>query len=244
MVGRLESCFLLSYAVEHAKVVHLVPAGLELLRVRDTAFLNIVVCRVTCMRPALFPRWLGMTFWQVAYRLQIRATLAGGESIEGLFFLRSDVDRPLLSFVGNLMTDFRFHPAHIRVAAKGLDSEISVGSGSGGEARVVVRREVGDQAPSPDSVFATIEDRERLLEYAPFGLALDGDGRWLRIAEVIRDDRAWKERPAAVITDRWDYLDSLGLRGRRLERAMEVAPIEYRWRLGRSEPMVLPPTRD
>jgi hypothetical protein len=69
-----------------------VPAGLELITWRGAAFFNIVVCHVDRMRPRLAPRAVGVTHWFVAYRLQVRATSAAGP-IEGLYFLRSDIDR-------------------------------------------------------------------------------------------------------------------------------------------------------
>src|SRR5262245_65503943 len=85
MVGRIDECFLLSYAIDPARAASLTPAGLEPITHRGSAFLNIVVCHVDRIRPRFTPRAFGLTYWHVAYRIQVRAALAAGASIEGLY---------------------------------------------------------------------------------------------------------------------------------------------------------------
>jgi uncharacterized protein YqjF (DUF2071 family) len=91
MIGRMDECVLLWYAIDPEQAAALVPPGLEVITCRGAAFLSIVVCHVDRMRPRFLPRALGVTFWYVAYRLQVRATLSDGSSIQGLY-LRSEVD--------------------------------------------------------------------------------------------------------------------------------------------------------
>src|SRR5258708_9536169 len=66
------------------------------------------------MRARFTPLALGVTYWHIAYRIQVRATLADDRPIEGLYFLRSDIDRPLFGVIGNRLTDFHFHAARVR----------------------------------------------------------------------------------------------------------------------------------
>ena len=99
MVGRIDECFLLSYGIDLEQAAALVPVGLELITYRGAAFFNIVVCHIDRMRPRLTPRALGVTYWDIAYRVQVRATVTGDRLIEGLYFLRSDTDRPLFGAV-------------------------------------------------------------------------------------------------------------------------------------------------
>src|SRR5258708_38627486 len=114
MVGRIEECFLLSYGIDPEQVAGLVPAGLELITCRRAAFFNIVICHVDRMRARFTPRALGVTYWHIAYRIQVRATLADDRPIEGLYFLRSHIDRPLFGVIANKLTDFHFHAARVR----------------------------------------------------------------------------------------------------------------------------------
>ena len=101
-------------------------------------------------------------------------------------------------------------------------------------ASITVRRAASNSL-APGSPFASLEERERTLKYAPFGLSVSNSGQCLRVAEVIRDEALWREEPVEVEAADWSYPRSLGLRDLRLVRATRVAPIDYRWRIGRTE---------
>jgi uncharacterized protein DUF2071 len=236
MVGRIDECFLLSYGIDPEQAAGLVPAGLELITCRRAAFFNIVICHVDRMRARFTPLALGVTYWHIAYRIQVRATLADDRPIEGLYFLRSDIDRPLFGVIGNRLTDFHFHAARVRFsnddeAAWRLRVEPTAGDAL---ASLTVRRAASNSL-APGSPFASLEERERVLKYAPFGLSVFNSGQCLRVAEVIRDEALWREEPVEVEAADWSYPRSLGLRDPRLVRATRVAPIDYRWRIGRTE---------
>jgi Uncharacterized conserved protein (COG2071) len=236
MVGRIDECFLLSYGIDPEQAAGLVPAGLELITCRRAAFFNIVICHVDRMRARFTPRALGVTYWHIAYRIQVRATLADDRPIEGLYFLRSDIDRPLFGVIGNRLTDFHFHAARVRFsnddeAAWRLRVEPTAGDAL---ASLTVRRAASNSL-APGSPFASLEERERVLKYAPFGLSVSNSGQCLRVAEVIRDEALWREEPVEVEAADWSYPRSLGLRDLWLVRATRVAPIDYRWRIGRTE---------
>jgi hypothetical protein len=115
MTGRLSSCVLLSYRTPAAHVRHLVPPPLELVTRGPWAFWNVVACRVERMRPRGAPRWAGVCYHHVAYRLLVRAPGLGpdGRDLEGLYFVRSDADHSLITRGGNVASDFQFHRAEI-----------------------------------------------------------------------------------------------------------------------------------
>jgi len=236
MVGRIDECFLLSYGINPEQAAPFVPAGLELITCRGAAFFNIVICHVDRMRMRFTPGALGVTYWHIAYRVQVRANVAGDRSIEGLYFLRSDIDRPLFDAVGNRLTDFHFHAARVQFwnddeAAWRLRVEPATGDAF---ASLAVRRAASNSL-APGSPFVSLEDRERVLKYAPFGLSVSETGQYVRVAEVIRDEALWREEPVEVEAANWSYPRSIGLRDLRLVRATRVAPIDYRWRIVRTE---------
>ena len=236
VVGRLSECFLLTYAVDADRAAPLLPKGLRLVTRRSSAFLNVVVCRIDRMRPRFVPHALGVTYWQIAYRLQVRATLARGGWLDGLYFLRSDVDLRLFGALGNWLTDFRFHRACVQFLEDGGAWELRVEhsrDGLGG-ARLRLRAKESDEL-APESPFTSWQERELALKYTPLGLSVSNSGRSVRLAEVIRDEAAWKEVPVEVIAAEWAFPRSLGLGDLCLERATQVAPIDYRWSLGRTE---------
>jgi uncharacterized protein YqjF (DUF2071 family) len=231
-VGRLEDCILLSYRTPAERVRHLVPRGLELMTHGGFGFWNVVACRVVAMRPRGLPTIAGMTFHQVAYRLYVRA---GDES--GLYFVRSDVDSRLVSTTGNWMTDFRFHPATIRLRHEPGAIRYDV-TDAGEEGAVICVESGATVRVDTDSCFDSVEEAARVLKYRPVAFAPDKDSKRVRLAEVIRDERRWEEKPVSVVEARFGLFDALGQGELVLERAIVVAPLDYRWRLGRRVDLV------
>src|SRR4051812_42714640 len=115
MVGRLDPCWLFAYRTPAQEARAFLPPALEPVTHGGFAFWNVVVCRVQRMRPWFAPAPLGVSYWHIAYRLYVRFHPAQGEPIEGLYFVRSDCDSWLMALAGNLVTDFRFHTAAVRV---------------------------------------------------------------------------------------------------------------------------------
>jgi hypothetical protein len=257
--GTLGECLLLSYRTPADSVGHLVPRGLELITRGGFAFWNVVACTVEHLRPAGLPEWCGVSYHHVAYRLHVQArTAAGDGTLRGLYFVRSDADSNLVGRLGNLFTDFRFHPAGVELASR--DGVLTVAVQGRGErpdprdgepagdagdaiARVSVDGNIGAPALAPGSPFASVAEAERVLRYAPLAMSVDLDGRYLRLAEVIRDEAAWSERPVRVLESHFRFFDGLGLSkfDVQLERATRVAPIDYRCRLGRRVALAMPP---
>lgn len=242
MRGRIDHCVLISLRVEADAVRDLVPRGLRLLTRPDArtgethAFWNIVLCHLESMRPRGTPRMLGVSYHHAAIRLMVEAddsSATGRSGVQGLYFLRSDADRALICGPGNLVSDFRFHRARVERAREGVAERWTVRSrDGGGDAECVVVDEPG--ALAPGSPFASVEEARGFLKYRPMGLAPSAAGRRLRLAEVFRAESEWDERLVRIESARFGFLDGLG-RGRPVvEVATRVAPIEYRWRLGRS----------
>ena len=246
MKGRLAECVLMSYRTPAHTVRRLVPRCLELVTRDGWAFWNVVACRVESMRPVFAPARLGVTFNHVAYRLLVRARTGEGRILDGLYFVRSDTDSPLVGRFGNVLTDFRFHGAEVELS-RGRDgaADILTLAVQGNEERAdaLVRVATGDcaaAAPYRDSPFRSAADAEQFLKYRTLGLSVDLDGRYLRLAEVSRDETAWRERQVRVLEAHWKFFDALGQDDVHLERATRVDPLDYRWRLGRRAKVAAP----
>jgi uncharacterized protein YqjF (DUF2071 family) len=249
MNGRLEECLLMSYRTPARAVRDLVPRGLELLTRDGFAFWNVVACRVEAMRPTGVPRPLGAGYRHVAYRLHVRARTSAGETLDGLYFVRSDADSTRVSRFGNLLTDFRFHRSDVELshAKDGANDVLTLAIQGRDDAAADALVRVATQpqgapaeAPAPDSLFTSAAEADRFLRYRPLGLSVDIDGRYLHLARVLRDQSAWRERPVCVIEAHWKFFDALGQDDLRLERATRVDPIDYRWRLGRRVALASP----
>jgi Uncharacterized conserved protein (COG2071) len=236
MQGRLDPCFLLSYALPEEAVNGLLPKGIYALTHQGFAFLNIVISRILRMRPMGIPSLFGLTYWHIAYRLYASVDLAPDKTIAGLYFLRSDIDKSLMVLPGNALTDFRFHKASVQTSANGvlMRFKITQTPGEIADAEAVIETgAAGENAILPP--FQTAHEREQLLKYAPFGLSIDRSGRWLKITEVQREEDKWEERRVRVQMADWQYLKRTVPGKVHLVRATQAMPIDYRWRIGRME---------
>ena len=250
MNGRLSECVLLSYRTPARSVRGLVPKGLELETRDGWAFWNVVACRVEAMRPAGVPARLGLSYNHVAYRLHVKGRTAGGETLRGLYFVRSDADSRLVGGLGNALTQFRFHPANVelgrsdRAGAEVLTVAVTGPADDAANdalARIATGPGVAPAEPGAGSPFSSTADAEEFLKYRPLGIAPDLDGRYFELAEVVRDESKWREHPVRVIEAHWSFLRRLGQDGLHLERATRVDPVDYQWRLGRRAPIGVPP---
>lgn len=238
MAGRIDRCALFAFRMRAGRVRHLVPEELELVTHDGWAFWNVVVCHVDRMRPAGLPPWTGLSYHHAAYRLHVRARGGDGRVIEGLYFVRSDADGLLIGRMGNLVTDFRFHRARIRLDANDDRMTIDVHPRGGAGARMAIdARSMDEPVLAPDSCFHTTDEAAHFLTYRPIGLSADPHRRRVRLAEVIRDETQWVETPLRVERGRWSFFDQFGEGTAHLERATRVAPVDYRWRLGHAVPM-------
>lgn len=226
VAGSIRQCWLFVYRVPEEIARPLLPAPLRLVTHGGYAFLNIVVCRLSGMRPAFLPAGVGLGYWHVAYRWHACAATTAGTAIEGLHFIRSDCDRWIVAQSGNLLTDFHFHRAAIRIETTpaSVTGRIRV---SEGDANFRIDRQA-PPALAPGSPFATLEEAAAFLKYKPFGLAVESADT-LQIVRVRREESAWRSRCVKVLNAEWQLLAGWQAV---LEICYEVEPIGYRWERG------------
>jgi len=223
MLGTIARCWLFVYQTPANDVRHLLPARLEPVQHRDCAFWNIVVCKVQNMRPKLLPLPIGVTYWHVAYRLYVNFQTLSGDTSEGLYFVRSDCDNPLMAAAGNVLTDFNFHTASISVSENSLSTEIKIGAPFGDAyARINVTE---PPALPTDSAFDTLEEAEQFLKYKPNGIAVDSSG-CANVVHIVRDELAWKSKLISVEEASWAFFEDKNVRP---EICYQVEPIRYQW---------------
>jgi hypothetical protein len=231
MLGRITDCVLLVYRTSTAAVKHLLPDGIEPLTHGGWAFWNIVACRVAAMRPRHCPRWLGSDYVHVAYRLYARARTPA-ETIDGLYFVRSDANQRLVCHLGNWATDFHFHKSAIELIAGTKAVSLRVRDEKDHIADAELEAEPGPPELGPDSCFSSYALARQILKYRPIALSPDLGGRRIKLAHVLRDETAWRESPLAVTHAHWAFLDQFGKNNHHFELATRVAPLDYRWQLG------------
>jgi len=227
IVGRLQRCWLFVYRAPVEAVRLVLPPPLEPLARSGYAFWNIVVCQIHAMRPKHLPAAVGVSYWHVAYRLYVQLPLPTGEVVQGLYFVRSDCDRWLMSLLGNLLTDFRFHVASIVVREEPDAVLLRVASKHApAQARLVA---AGVPQLAAGSPFASAQEAAAFLAYEPHGIALTPAGH-ANIIHVTRDERAWRSHPLRVESAEWTFFAGQDVC---LESCYAVEPIAYQWDRGR-----------
>ena len=228
MQGRISACVLLAYRTPKRAVAQLTPTGLELVTRGEWAFWNVVASRIDAMRPSGLPAWCGLSYTHVAYRLYVRATNTN-PPVEGLFFVRSDADNALISATGNWLSDFRFHHSHIVFEATNEQMNLKVHHPEAPADLLVTPNTAAVTSLSQSPCFNSRAEAAHFLKYRPLGLS--PTPKALRLAEVFRNETEWRETPLAVRSARFPFLERFG--PHQLELATQVAPIDYRWRLGK-----------
>lgn len=217
MKGRLDRCWLFTFRSPEAEARAFVPSPLALVTREGQAFWNVVVCRVEAMRPRGLPGFLGMGYWHVAYRLHVRH-----REEEGLTFVRSDCDSGLMAWMGNLMTDFRFHSGAVEVQEDRDWLRIGIDvPGAGAEA--TLRR--GTARLPKHSLFGSLGEASAFLKYKPRGFSVGKDGQ-VRVVRIVRDESAWRARPVEIVSQEWAFFKGMRVTP---EICTEVDPIAYQW---------------
>lgn len=222
MRGQLRRCWLFNYRTPEDKARALLPAPLELVTHGGFAFWNVVVCELRSLRPAPLPAILGAGYWHVAYRLHAKARLDSGETVEGLYFVRSDCDRWLMAQAGNLLTNFRFHLAKIEVETGEATVEGKVLT-PGADAHFRIR----NQAPTaltPGSPFASVSEAAEFLKYNPCSFTPVSSE--VEIVRIKRREADWKSRLVTPEVNDWHFLSGQDVVP---EVCYALDPVDYEW---------------
>jgi hypothetical protein len=226
--GRIERCWLFAYQTPVEAARSELPPELEPVTHGGCAFWSVVVCRLAGMRPPPLPAFLGVGYWHVAYRIYARFHPLGGAPVEGLYFLRSDCNSRLMAAAGNLLTDFRFHMAPVKVTESAAEVRIDVAAPDA-PASALLDRVRPPELPGY-SAFASIDEAAAFLKYQPRGFSITGPGR-VNVIQIERDEAAWRSRLVRIEQADWAFLSGRPVRP---EICYDVEPIDYQWNRGRT----------
>lgn len=225
MQGQIDRCWLLTYRMPIDQFQALLPAELTATEYQGFGFWNIVICHVSHMRPWFAPHLLGFNYWHVAYRIYVNLKTPYGID-QGLYFVRSDCDQPLLAWAGNLVTNFNFHHTPVIVKSSVEQTSISINS-SVAAATIQINNQQPAQLAS-DSIFDSLEQAAAYLKYPPRGIAISKPGE-ANIVRIERDEAAWQHQLRHVAHADFQWLKAYPVQP---EICYEIQPIAYRWLRG------------
>jgi hypothetical protein len=216
----------LAYALPASALERLLPPTLEPDRHGDLGFVAAAFVQTERMRPSFLPSGLGFDFFLGGYRIFVR--VASKPSFRGLYILRSDTDRRLLTFFGNALTSYRYRTVDATCRCENGTLDVVVRPGVDISANLSRK-----PAPlPPGSPFADVEEARRFAGPLPYTFHHEPEtGRLLSVRGVRS---SWDPQPVAVDVRELSFFSAERFGEEPvLANAFYVADIDYRWQRGR-----------
>lgn len=226
MVGNIEDCWLFTYQSPKEVIQNLLPPPFEVVSKEGFAFWNIVICRLSQMRPKGVP--LGINYFHVAYRTMAKFETKEGKEIEGLYFFRSDCQPKWMAPLGNIVTKFNFHPAEIGIEKDPRQVRFEVRAHEGGNANGILHRGRTPVLPM-NAPFQTLEEAKEFLKYKPVGFFSLDEGTKVNAVFIERNEKDWEYEPILAEGIEFEFLKPYR---NEFLMAFEVKPIRYQWNRG------------
>ncbi len=113
MVGTVVRRFLISYPVSPDKLQSFLPPGAELSLHNNMAWVSDCFVHMNDMHMHMMPACFGMGFNYLIHRTRARLPFPDGKLREAVLVLQPNINQPLLSTFGGLMTGVNFNNADI-----------------------------------------------------------------------------------------------------------------------------------
>jgi hypothetical protein len=238
VVAHFRHALVLTYAFPERLLAPLLPPGLSIDAHHGLGFLAIAMVQTERLRPAGLPAFLGQDFFLTGYRIFARFQSPSGRAYRGLRILRSDTDRRLMVFSGNLLTHYAYRKCRAEIHESPQAIAIRVATPRE-EADLDLTADLGSRpAPLPaGSPFADLGEARRFAGPLPYTFDYEEETHSIVRIEGVREN--WDPQPIAVDVRRATFLDREPFRSGPpvLANAFHVADIPYRWERGVVEPL-------
>lgn len=214
----------LAYALPAPALEESLPPTLEPDRHGDLGFVAAAFVQSEELRPSFLPRAVGLDFFLAGYRIFVR--VADRPSLRGLYILRSDTDRRLMTLLGNALTSYSYRTVDASCRVENGTLEVRVRPGVDVSADLESRPA---RLPS-GSPFADDAEARRFAGPLPYTFHHEsGTGRLLAVRGVRS---AWNPEPVSVEVRELDFLSGFDA-APILANAFYVGGVDYRWERGR-----------
>jgi len=225
-----ETSLVLTYAVPKDAVIPLLPECLIPDTFQDTwAFVAVAMVKTKDLRPKGFPAYLGNDFILTGYRIFVRYTTSQGKRLRGLYILRSETDKPRMSFFGNIFTHYNYRTVDVDFTKTGTVLHVK---SNRSKLNVTVDLDETTDIPLPSgSPFHEWKEARRYAGPLPFTFTYDAVTKEVLIIEGVRED--WTPRPVRVLHHESGFIDELDIQPTVLANAFVISDIPYYWKKGR-----------
>jgi hypothetical protein len=216
----------LAYALPAGVLEPLLPPTLEPDRHGDLGFAAAAFVQTERMRPSFLPPALGLDFFLGGYRIFVR--VAGRPSLRGLYIIRSDTDRRLLTVFGNALTSYRYRTVDASCRCEDGTLEILVRPGVRISADLSRR-----PAPlPPSSPFASLTEARRFAGPLPYTFHHEPETGLLLSVRGVRS--SWNPEPVSVEIRELAFFTAERFGEEpTLANAFYVGGIDYKWERGK-----------
>ena len=224
-----ESSLVLTYAVPKEEVQRLIPAYLTLDTWQDKwAFIAVAMVNTKALRPKGFPLFAGNDFFLIGYRIFVKYTTSEGKRLRGLYILKSETDKRMMTWLGNLFSHYQYSLIDIRYTKQ--NSRITIQSEAAG-IDVMIDSDKQDASLPAGSPFANWKEARRFAGPLPFTFSHSANE--VVIIEGVREN--WTPKPVEISKAQVGFIEKLKLNNIVLANAFLIQNIPYHWRRGKTD---------
>jgi hypothetical protein len=192
--GNIQRRLLVNFRVDPAVIQSVLPATFRPKLQAGKAIAGICLIRLTEIRPAGFPRFLGITSENAAHRIAVQWTEQGGEIREGVFIPRRDTSSLLNHVTGGRIFPGEHQLARFQVRDDGHSVDFKM-TAQDRAASVELRGHTGADFPST-SCFSSLEAASAFFEPGALGYSPTRDPE--RLDGLRLETDFWRVQSFAV----------------------------------------------
>jgi hypothetical protein len=233
-----------TYALPPDILSKFLPAGLRLDEWNGLGFLAAAFVQAHRLRPALFPKFAGRSYFFGGYRVFCRYITRDGRELRGLKIIRSDTDKGLMVAIGDLLTRYNYHPAKVELQRSSNCVGVRIASGDGfGDVDLSADIAHTDEFLPESSPFSSAHDARHFVGPMPYTFAEEPEtNSMIRIHGI---HKGWKPRLIPVSVKRLSFFEQELFAGAKplLASCFYIQDVDYCWKRGVREPLATRPSR-
>jgi uncharacterized protein YqjF (DUF2071 family) len=231
-------CLVLTYSIPEDVLGLLLPPGLQVDSYHGKGFLAVAIVRTESLRPARLPRQLGRSFVLTGYRIFTKFH-DGRHTLRGLRILRSDANKSMMVWGGNLLTHYNYQLCRASLSLQGSSLRVRITT-LHGTADLELDADLSGECDAPlpgDSPFTSVQDARRFAGPLPWTFDYERETHSIIAIKGVR--REWRPRIVPVQVKQCNFLSLPAFAGATpvLASAFYVSDIAYRWERGVRHPL-------
>jgi hypothetical protein len=237
VVAFFRHSLVLTFAYPRELLQPLLPPGLLLDTYKGFGFLAIAMVQTVNLRPSFLPEFFGQDSFLSGYRIFARLDTPGS-SIRGLRILRSDTDKRLMVFSGNVLTHYAYRLCKAECEEDAGKLRIAISTRRGDADLEVLADLANKPASLPEGTpFENTGDARKFAGPLPFTFDYESQTNSIIMIRGVREH--WNPQPVAVDLIKCNFLNSPPFCDAPpvLANAFHLQDVPYRWERGVRSPV-------